>query len=1030
MRFSKYQHHVALLLALGVSSTVWANKTSAQFKVANHVMATQQKHVVKGIVTDKNGEPLIGASVQVQGTSNGAMTDIDGRFELQASKGDILVVSYVGYTPKNITLGDQTEVTFVLEENSKQLNEVVVTALGIKRSERALSYNVQKVGGDQLTGVKEVNFVNSLNGSIAGVNINASTTGVGGPTRVVMRGSKSITGSNGVLYVIDGVPMLNPNSGDVGTGAFAAQSGSEGISDLNPEDIESVTVLTGPSAAALYGSAAANGVIMINTKQGKEGKVQLSFSSSNEFMRPFILPKFQNTYGSRDGAFTSWGDKLATPSNFDPTDIFKTGHNYTNSLTLTTGTKTNRTFVSVAATNAAGILPNNEYNRYNFSVRNTSDFLNDRLHLDVSGSYIIQKTQNMYRAGQYYNPLVPTYLFSPGNDWGAIQQYKRYDAERKFPTQYWNYGDQGMQMQNPYFIMNDMMTPSKRKRYMFAASLKYDILSWLNVAGRVRVDNATTESESRYHATGTGILYAGDAYKNGMYAHSMSQQQQTYMDIMLNADKQLHPDWHLTANLGASLEDIYTASVGFGGNILKVPNIFSSDALDPSNNHGYDNNFRKRGTAVFASSELSYKDMLYLTVTGRNDWSSLLVNAKEESFFYPSVGISAVLSRLMKLPKFVSFAKVRASYTEVGSPIPDRYRGVTRGTITLGLSNGVPAARTIMPFYDFKAERTRSYELGLNLRMFESKLNFDFTWYHSNTYNQTFPVTLSSSAPYSALYVQSGNVQNQGIEMSIGYNDKWGDFGYSTNLVYGRNVNKIKRLVHGYDTGFGQVIDFNHITTSGAYLREGDSMNDVYVTKVIARDKTGEIAVDKEGNISSMDLPNGEHLKIGHTNPDFTMGWRNTLTWKDLSFSFLINGRFGGIVTSSTQAIMDQFGVSQASADARDAGGVVVKGGKVIDPKKYYAVVGGQQLTAYYNYDATNIRLQEMSLSYALPRTLLGQGWPKITLSLIGRNLIMFYNKAPFDPEVAASTGTYGYGSDYFSQPSLRSMGFSVKVNF
>ena len=198
----------------------------------------------------------------------------------------------------------------------------------------------------------------------------------------------------------------------------------------------------------------------------------------------------------------------------------------------------------------------------------------------------------------------------------------------------------------------------------------------------------------------------------------------------------------------------------------------------------------------------------------------------------------------MKLPKFVSFANVRASYTEVGSPIPDRYRGVTRGTITLGLSNGVPAARTIMPFYDFKAERTRSYELGLNLRMFESKLNFDLTWYHSNTYNQTFPVTLSSSATYSALYVQSGNVQNQGIEMSIGYNDKWGDFGYSTNLVYGRNVNKIKRLVHGYDTGFGQVIDFNHITTSGAYLREGDSMNDVYVTKVIARDKTGEIAVD------------------------------------------------------------------------------------------------------------------------------------------------------------------------------------------
>lgn len=700
---------------------------------------------------DETGSPVIGATVKIKGTNVAAVTDLDGNFQLEAPEGSQLEVTYLGYGTKVVAAAG--EVTVKLTPDEKVLAEVVVTALGIKRSERALSYNVQKVSSDKLTTVKEVNFVNSLNGTVAGVNINASTTGVGGPTRVVMRGTKSITGGNGVLYVIDGIPMVNPNGGDIGGGKYSSQSSGEGIADINPEDIESISVLTGPSAAALYGSAAANGVIMINTKQGQEGKVSITYSTSAEFSRPFILPEFQNTYGNQQNSFKSWGDKLDTPSNVNPEDFFKTGHNYVNAVTLTTGTKTNRTFVSVAATNADGILTNNEYDRYNFTVRNIADFLKDKLHLDVSGSYIIQKTQNMYRPGEYYNPLLAVYLFPRGENWNEVELYKRYDPVRRFPVQYWPYGDQGMQLQNPYFVVNDMMQPSKRKRYMFAASLKYDILLWMNVTGRVRVDNTNTESESRFHASGFGMLYANDIYSNGMYSHSLAQAQQTYLDLMLNIDKSLGTDWHVTANLGTSLEDNYSSSTGFGGNILKVPNVFSSAALDPTNNRGSDSQFRKRGTAVFGSVETSWRDMLYLTLTGRNDWSSLLVNAKEESFFYPSVGLSGVLTKMLKLPEVISFAKVRASYTEVGSPIPDRYRGVTRGTITYGLSNGVPSTRTVMPFYDFKAERTRSWELGMNLRMFESKLNFDLTWYHSNTYNQTFNATLSATAPYSSMYI-------------------------------------------------------------------------------------------------------------------------------------------------------------------------------------------------------------------------------------------------------------------------------------
>ena len=1005
---------------------------AATLSAMQSVRAQQTSGNVKitGTVVDNTGEPAIGATVRVKNGQHGVVTDIDGKFTIDVPKGSTLVVSYIGTQTQEVQVGNTHDLHINKQPTARQIDEVVVTALGIKRSEKALSYNVQKVGSDQLTNVKNVNFVNSLNGAVAGVNINASTAGVGGPTRVVMRGTKSITGGNNVLYVIDGVPMLNKSGGDIGGGRYSSQPSGEGIADINPDDIESISVLTGPSSAALYGSAAANGVIMINTKRGTEGKVRVAVSSSMEFSNPFILPKFQNTYGNKAGSFYSWGDRLATPSSYDPKDFFNTGNNYINSVTLTTGTKTNKTYISVATTNATGILPNNKYNRYNFTARNTSDFLNDKLHLDVSGSYIIQNTQNMYRPGEYYNPLTAAYLFPRGEDWSAVELYKRYDASRKLATQYWPYGDQGMQLQNPYFIVNDMMTPTNRKRYMFMSSLKYDILSWLNVTGRVRVDNTNTESESRFHASGQGLLYAG-THGNGIYNHSLGSDQQTYLDFMFNLDKSFGTDYRLTANFGASLEDYRSSSVGFGGPILKVPNLFSSAALDPANTRANDSEFRKRGTAIFASAELSWKDMLYLSLTGRNDWSSLLVNAKEPSFFYPSVGLSAIVSKMVTLPKAISFMKVRSSFTEVGSPIPDRYRGVTRGTITYPIVDGIPSIRTILPFYDFKAERTRSYELGLDLRMFNSKLNFDFTWYHSNTYNQTFLAELSATSPYTGMYIQAGDIANSGVEMSLAYNDHIGGVDFESRLIYSRNVNKVKKLVHNYNTGIdGKIINFTETSAGGGYIREGDRMGDVYITKVLKRDATGKIAVGADGSLSSMDLPNGERLRIGNTNPDFNMGWRNSISWKGVNLSFLINARVGGIVTSATQAVLDQFGVSQASAEARDRGYVELAGGLKVDPQKYYEVVANQQLLGYYYYNATNVRLQNISLSYALPRTLLGQDWPSVTVGFIANNLWMIYNKAPFDPEIAASTGTYGQGSDYFSAPSLRNIGFSLKLNF
>lgn len=990
----------------------------------------EKKRKITGTVKDEKGDGLIGVNVSVKGGSGGTITDIQGRFSLEAFKGQDIEFSYIGYTTQTVTLGDVDVLNIVLLENAKALDEVVVTALGIKRSEKALSYNVQKVDNSALTQAKDINFVNALSGKVAGVNINTSSAGAGGATRVVMRGAKSITGGNNVLYVIDGVPMNNVSGGDIGTDLrFARQPSGESIADINPDDIESLSVLTGPSAAALYGSSAANGVILINTKKGQEGKVKVSFSSSVDFSSPFVKPEFQNTYGNEKGSYESWGKKLDKPSSFNPMNFFQTGHNFINSLTLTMGTKTNQTFVSVATTNSAGIIPNNKYDRYNFTLRNTASFLNDKLHLDLSGNYIIQQTQNMYRSGEYYNPIPALYLFPRGEDWEAVKLYKRYDPVRKFPVQNWKYGDNGMQMQNPYFIVNDMMTPSRRKRYMFMASLRYDILDWLNVTGRVRVDNTHTESETRYHASGQGLLYA-NTHGNGIYGHSQSLSQQTYMDLIFGINKTF-ADFSLTANLGTSLEDYYTSSVGFSGPILKVPNVFSSDALDPNFNRGYDSSFRKRGTAIFASAEVGWKSSVYLTLTGRNDWSSLLVNAKQPSFFYPSVGLSGIISNLVDLPTVITFLKLRGSYTEVGAPIPDRYRGLTRGTITFPMSNGLPSTKTTRPFYDFKAERTRSYELGMNLRMFKNKLNFDFTYYLSNTYNQTFLNSLPASSPYSSFIIQAGNIQNHGFEVVLGYNDRLGTVDFSSTLTYSRNVNRVKQLVRDYPMGEdGKTINFKETSAGGGYIREGDAIGDVYVTKILKRDKQGNVEVSPEGKISSMDLPNGQRLRIGSTNPDFTMGWRNDLAYKNFMLSFLINARVGGIVTSGTQALMDRYGVSKASAQARDRGGVRVAGGKIVDAKEYYSVVGGEQLTAYYYYSATNVRLQELTFGYKLSKNILGHGWPDITLSFIGRNLWMIYNKAPFDPELTATTGTYGQGAEYFGAPSLRNLGFSVKVQF
>jgi len=996
---------------------------------ASMPQAVQQNgnHKVTGRIVDSAGEPLIGATIMVEGTKEGAVTDIDGNFTINTTSNAKLVISYVGYTTQTILVGDKTTFDVTLKEVANTMNEVVVTALGIKRAEKALSYNVQSVGSNELTRNKDANFVNSLNGKVAGVSISKSASGVGGATRVIMRGAKSIEGDNNVLYVIDGIPIFNfsggRDSGIMGEGRVS----SEGIADFNPEDIESISVLAGPSAAALYGSNAANGAILITTKKGKEGRVAISFSSSADFSSPLLMPKFQNTYGNKLGSYESWGEKLATPSSYDPKkDFFRTGTNFINALTLNMGNEFNQTFASVATTNSRGIVPNNTYDRYNFTIRNTTRMLKNKVQLDLGASYIKQKDNNMVSQGEYWNPIVAAYLFPRGESFDGIKTFERYDNVRNFPTQYWPISDSRFANQNPYWTAYRNLAPNDKDRFMFNAGLTYNILDWLSVAGRIRLDKTFITSERKIYASSFNYF----AKEKGAYEYYDYKDHQTYIDVITNINKTFSK-FSLAANVGYSYSDYASLTRGYGGNLVLVPNKFSLNNINPSDSKireaGGDS--KVRNVAAFASAELGWRSMVYLTLTGRNDWNSRLVNSSEESFFYPSVGLSAIVSEMTKLPSFISYLKVRSSYTEVGSPVSRS--GMTPGTITTPLVGGSLKSTDIYPFTDYKAERTKSFEFGLTAR-FWKKLSFDFTWYKSNTYNQTFVGDLPESSGYKKVYLQAGNVENRGVEMSLGYSDNFGGLQWNSSLVYSKNVNEIKEMVKDYYHPLSpKPINIPEVSKDNGrvLLKVGGSINDIYARKVLAKDNQGFVNVSPSGGMS---LETVEPIYLGKTTPDFTMGWNNNFTYKNFGLSFLINARFGGVVTSSTQALLDRFGVSKASADARDAGGVMIPNQGLYDAKKYYTLVatGENDLAGYYTYSATNVRLQELTLSYKFNSKLFNNVIKDLTLSFVATNPWMIYCKAPFDPELTASTGTYGQGNDYFMQPSLKSYGFSVKFKF
>ena len=992
---------------------------------------------ISGTVLGEDGFPVPGAAVIESGTSNGTTADLDGKFSLTVSDASASVsFSSLGYDSVTLPVGTRTIFNVTLREEAVALEGTVVTALGIRRDEKALSYNVQEVSSEMLTEVKNANFINSLAGKVAGVTVNTSSSGVGGASKVVLRGNKSISQSSNALYVIDGIPMYNFGGG--GGTEFDSKGATESIADLNPEDISSISVLTGAAAAALYGSEAANGAIMITTKAGEAGKLKVSFSSNTEFLSPFVLPEFQTVYGtglngsSSSGGIFSWGAYIPESAryNYTPNDYFETGHTYTNSFSVSGGTDKNQTYFSAAAVNSDGIIPNNRYDRYNFTFRNTTYFLKNRLKLDASASYIIQKDQNMTNQGVYSNPLVPAYLFPRGNNFDIYRNFERYNEATKLMEQFWGddlVGD--LRMQNPYWINYRNLRNNDKKRYMLTLSARYDILDWLNVSGRVRIDNSSNLYTQKLYASSESTITEGG--KNGHYTEARGFDSQTYADIMLNINKEFGRDWSLVANVGASINNIKTDTFTYGGPIQDngLANVFNVMDLDDVAKRATKDGWNDETQSVFGSVEVGWKKMLYLTVTGRNDWASQLAGSSQPSFFYPSAGLSWVPTALWDMG-ILDYLKIRGSVASVGMPFP---RFLTIPTYEYDATNKIWKDKTHYPIGDLKPERTLTYEVGVEASLWQD-LNINLSWYLADTYNQTFDPSLPPSSTYTTIYLQTGNVRNTGVEASVGYGHTWNGFTWDSNFTFTWNRNEIRELAaDAVNPLTGEPLNLDKLDIKGLgrakyVLKKGGTLGDLYTTSAIKRNDKGYIELDDSGQISIVD--DGVDRYLGSVFPDYNLAWRNDFSWKGIRLGILFSGRIGGICYSATQANLDLYGASKATADARLAGGVLVNGREMVDAQKWYQAIGAQSgLPQYYIYDATNFRLQELSVGYTLPARWF-RNVCSLTVSAVGHNLWMIWCKAPFDPEAVASTGNNYQGIDYFMMPSLRSMGFNIKLDF
>jgi TonB-linked SusC/RagA family outer membrane protein len=986
-----------------------------------------QTRQVTGKVTGSDNQAVASATIKVKGSNAATTTNADGTFSLKAPAGSfVLQVSSLGFEAKELTVGaSQATANVSLSSQSSDLSEVVVTALGIKREKKSLTYASQQVAGDELRRAAGPNFMEGLSGKAAGIDIKISGSGAGGSTKAVLRGAKSLLGTSEALFVIDGVPMVNNKGGQ--PGSYGGNDRGDGLSAINPADIENISVLRGANASILYGSQGANGVILITTKKGKAGKTVVDFNSSTVFEQVTGIPELQFMYGTAGGDL-NWSKVKGNYQKDYVKDFFQTGITATNSVNVSGGNNQTTAYFSFSNITAKGAMPTNTYNKNTITLNQSTKLFNDKITLSSNVIFSNEKSYNRPGAGYYNNPLTGLYTFAREKDFAAYKKdYQVFDPVRNLYKQNW-YSTYEFQ-NNPYFELNNNSKLATNNRVIANVKLSYDIAKNLKFETRGNIDYNDVLYDNRYVAGGNSVSVS----PNGTWNYSKYKDQSLYADGILTYNNNFG-DFSVTGLLGASYQkNTFNdgMNVGNGTVPLQYPNFFSFSNI-PYNVIFNSTLNRTLKQGAFASAIIGYKDMVYLDVSARNDWASTLALTGNQSYLYPAFGLSAIISQMVELPEVISYLKVRASHSETGNEVPFN---VVNPYNSIGGAGG-PAGigginrNTQVPFTNLKAEIIKSDEVGAEVRFLKGRLGLDVTYYNAVSTNQFLSLAAPSGSGYSSYFVNAGKIVNKGFEVTIDAEPiRTNDFKWKTAINLSQNTNEIVELiasnpnyqVGGNDEGFESII------------KSGGSFNDLYIFK-FNRNAGGQIILSAAG----VPTKAAKSEKVGNVNPDLIAGWNNNLTYKDFFASILINGKFGGVAFSKTEAFLDSYGVSQRTADARAGATIPINaisstGTAVtsIDPALYYSAIGDRNgIMEPYVFSRTNIRLGQLALGYTLKIKNASLPIKDASFSLVGRNLFFFFKEAPFDPEQSMSTGNGMQSNDVFSMPSTRSVGFNIKLTF
>ena len=996
---------------------------------------------ISGTVSDENGVPLPGATVVVEGTSTGVSTDFDGNYSIDASQGDVLVFSYVGYQSQSVSVGASSTLDVSLEPDSL-LDEVVVTALGLTREKKSLGYSVSEITSEQVNTIKDHNLANALVGKVAGINITQSGT-IGAGSRIVIRGNNSLTGQNQALVVVDGIP-INQDGINSGGSEYNNIITGGGITDVNPNDVESVSILKGPNAAALYGARAGNGVILITTKKGSsESKMGVTVNSNTVFEDPMFLPDRQNIYGQgtrnaaatasadmsrgsygqlADGSLQLYYDGTSKPYTVQPdnvADFYETGVKSINSVSISNGNSKSNFRFSYTNNSTTSILPNASLNSHNFNVRAMSQ-LTDKLSIDAKATYFTQELNHRARTGsegitQLIHNMPTTVRVSD------LRKYQMDNPATDADYAVIAYDRPGTSTGNPYWLLYNDVDDENRGRFFGFAKINYEFTDWLS--GFVRVGADVTDLTS-YYVRQPGHHY----YPQGRLERTTSNSGELNSEFLLTAKGDVADDLNVVFNVGGNLSKrTYEAMRNFGDDFKLNSKAFLSNTLVQEFTETPQQ--IKKVNSLYASANFAYDNFAYLDVTARNDWSSTL-GADNRSYMYTSVNLALLLQDYIDPNKeLFDLFKVRASVANVGndtSPYQLVQTFSVPGQGYLGLTTLNSPSTRLNP--DLKPENIESTEVGLELSLLDNNLTFDFAYYNITTTDMIFRVPVPAATGYSFFLENVGEVTNQGVELLLGYNViNNSDMRWNTSLFASKNENKLVSLIDDLDTLVYYQTNSGNVNSQA---KVGGGIGDLYGT-VWERDSSGNRLVGADGKPTQSNPDNF----LGNAQPDWLAGWSNSFFYKNFSLNVLIDGRFGGVVYSGDSSRLDSYGVSERSLQYRESGVVL----DAVDPNGAANTVNitGQEywqriadIAEPYVYAQDNVRLRELAIGYSFP-DVSALGMESVNLQLIGRNLFFINKKAEdIDPEAALGTNLGGQGIALGNLPTLRSIGLNVTLKF